>query len=458
MSRQWDSLLGACELTGSLPIRHSFFSSLIINVSVVFGCAVQAPSVVQTPNLPEVTISLQGDDLVQSEPLFRDGKAYFSDVSGNVYSYEVASGRQLWRHSIGAAALSSPTLAGELLVVGGNDGALHALDIDTGEERWAYDVSGGVATKPAFASGFVVFGSDDGGVYSLNADSGSLEWSVQTGAAVRSSPVVNADTVFVGSDDNHVYGLALGTGSITWRFRTSGSVRSAPTVSEGVLLFGSQDNYVYALDVSTRRQIWRRDTGYAITASPTVSRGAVIQGNARGDLFSLNMATGSVNWQVEAGGPITSTVAMSDGRLIVGTEHKSINGFGQNGGRLWEVPSRDAIIGGGVESEYGYCVGSHKSIICLQGGAESTAAPDPIESSNTEDERPMELSDCEVFRGDATRYGYCRVQVAANTDLSFSADETCGDSRDWQAACRQAWAVSRAEWVGTRRSAGRMSG
>src|SRR5678815_1645785 len=79
---------------------------------------------------------------VVGSPAVRDGRAYVGSSDGHfIHSVEVASGRELWRTPVGSNVLSSPVLAGDLLVVGtastgAGRGELLALEASSGAIRW----------------------------------------------------------------------------------------------------------------------------------------------------------------------------------------------------------------------------------------------------------------------------------------------------------------------------------
>jgi len=389
------------------------------------------------------------DALVQSTPVISEDKIFFVDVLGNIYSYGYADGELNWKYSMASSTLASPIIVGDLLVVGGNDGNLRALGLNDGEERWTLALSGWLATAAVSDSGKILIGSDNGSVYAVNSRSGEVEWTVPTGGGVRSSPIIHNGTAYVGSDDNHMYGLSIEDGAINWRFRTGSSIRSSPLAVGGTLYFGSQDNYVYAIDLATRRQLWRFDTGYAISTQPEINENLIFQGNDRGDLNAIDVRTGTSVWWAEVGGAITSTEVISGSRIIVGSEDRNIRTYLQETGeRLWHFTSTDAVVGGSLEYQDANCIGSHKSIICLTGGTvvgTGQLVDRTTQSAAPDLGGPTSMSDCESLRSNAAQFGFCRVQLAGDLSLSLGVEEVCEGTGDWGAACRQAWAVSRAE-------------
>ena len=69
-----------------------------------------------------------------------------------------------WRFTAGDDIDSSPTVAGDAVYVGSDDGHLYALDATTGAERWRFEVGGDVYSSPAVAAGTVYLGSGSGSI------------------------------------------------------------------------------------------------------------------------------------------------------------------------------------------------------------------------------------------------------------------------------------------------------
>jgi outer membrane protein assembly factor BamB len=110
---------------------------------------------------------------VVGSPAARDGKAYVGSSDGHfIHSVDVASGRELWRTPVGSNVLSSPVLAGDLLVVGtattnAGRGELLALEAATGTVRWRLPFADAVWSSPVVVGREIFIGCDDGGVVAI---------------------------------------------------------------------------------------------------------------------------------------------------------------------------------------------------------------------------------------------------------------------------------------------------
>lgn len=135
------------------------------------------------------------------------------------------------------------TVAGGLAFFGSSaDHQVHALDLRTGRERWRFFTEGPVRFAPTVAGNRVFAGSDDGWVYCLSAVDGSLLWKFRGGPhderllgngqmisrwPVRTGVLVDQGIVYFAagmwsSDGVYVYALRAEDGSVVWKNDTCG--------------------------------------------------------------------------------------------------------------------------------------------------------------------------------------------------------------------------------------------
>ncbi len=232
-------------------------------------------------------------------------------------------GGLLWQFETMGPVRSSPTIAGDMLLVGSTDGKLYALDRKSGQERWQVDVRSPVSSSPAVTRGLVVFGSRDGVFHAVESRSGRLRWQFSTGDLLpwewglegwdvyTSSPVISDTIVVFGAGDGVVYALDIETGNELWRFATEGRIRATPAIADGVVFVGSTDGLAYALELETGRERWRFETqGFgmsseeqgvdrkSIIASPAVAKGTVYIGSRDGYMYAVDQETGAQKWRV----------------------------------------------------------------------------------------------------------------------------------------------------------------
>jgi len=140
----------------------------------------------------------------------RDGKLYFSTSdSGLFYAVDAKTGAALFSLKFIWPMFSSPTIAGNTLYIGSNEGKLIAIDLASQKAAWVFRSDGSQQNGPTYTK----------------ADGGP-----------------NYEAAF-GPDffyDNMVVGVA--------RMMSVGAVLSSPAVGNDVVVFGSTDRNVYALE------------------------------------------------------------------------------------------------------------------------------------------------------------------------------------------------------------------
>ncbi len=136
-----------------------------------------------------------------------DGNAVLvASHAGQVYAFDSADGRLIWRVSVGSPVIASPVLANGALVVGTLSPSLRALEADTGEVRWTLDSGGSLLPGNVSADeGRVFFASAGGNIAVVSARTGRVLHRCGPGFA----PVHRDRTLFYGglNDRMGVYPL-----------------------------------------------------------------------------------------------------------------------------------------------------------------------------------------------------------------------------------------------------------
>ena len=126
--------------------------------------------------------SAQFDFLAQTVLAVSDGIVYAS-ADNTLYAVDAESGHLLWTPKIAIRGnLSSPAVAGGVVVVTSEDGFLYAFDAKTGDSRWQQSGALGQFTSPGgyFApgvgEGIICIGSDVPGLIAFDAITGQNRW------------------------------------------------------------------------------------------------------------------------------------------------------------------------------------------------------------------------------------------------------------------------------------------
>jgi outer membrane protein assembly factor BamB len=187
--------------------------------------------------------------LVRSSPLPADGRVFVGVVDGKTGALVSTdgAGKLVWTRKLGAV-FSSPTLAGDLVLIGSDDGSLHAVDRQKGGLVWSCAIGGKVRATPAVGGDRAVVGGFDGRVVAASLKDGQAIWTRDLGHALYSSPCIAGDLCVMGCHEGHLHGLDLATGAPRFEVSTRGPVISSPSAAGDMFLAGSTDGDLYLVD------------------------------------------------------------------------------------------------------------------------------------------------------------------------------------------------------------------
>jgi len=186
----------------------------------------------------------------QSSPAIVGGVVYSGCRDGHVYALDAATGRELWNHDTqGSWVNSSPAVSAGQVHVATSDTALYkVLDAGTGQLLHEHAVQAYVFGSPTIAGDVVLVGALNGVLQARDKASGALLWEFQTEASrANRGWVLMADNRFNGPllfATNWHEGMAQGVE----RQQSVGSFFSTPLVAGGVVYVGSADGRMYALE------------------------------------------------------------------------------------------------------------------------------------------------------------------------------------------------------------------
>ncbi len=96
--------------------------------------------------------------------VLRGGRFYVGCINGDIYAYDINTGRRLWRAVTGQAVTSIS--AGEtMLYIAGTAGRINALDISTGKVAWHDDVGSLISGRPLVWQGQLFFATGMRNIY-----------------------------------------------------------------------------------------------------------------------------------------------------------------------------------------------------------------------------------------------------------------------------------------------------
>jgi outer membrane protein assembly factor BamB len=194
--------------------------------------------------------------------------AGFGNRHTHLCALDAASGELMWRHAGPelAGSWSTPTVAGDAVVVATVHGWLRGVDLTTGEERWraALDGPWPVARPAVVGDSLVVAVGSGGTVAAFALDDGSARWSVTLGPARRArrpygrepgghsaGPVVSDDGrhVVAAGASGRVVAVEAATGRVVWEHDVGSPVDTGPALVGDRVVLVTADNHLRFLVV-----------------------------------------------------------------------------------------------------------------------------------------------------------------------------------------------------------------
>ncbi len=172
---------------------------------------------------------------------FDGGVLYAATGRAEALALDAASGKILWRASIGNAARAAPTLAGGRLFIPTISDELLALSAKDGSRQWSYQASNAETSvlglpSPAYADGFVVAGFASGELLCLRESGGAVVWAENLAATGGRDSLIDLS-----------------------------AIRGMPVIANGQVYVASLGGLMLALDLRSGRRLWERDIGASET-------------------------------------------------------------------------------------------------------------------------------------------------------------------------------------------------
>lgn len=306
-------------------------------------------------------------------PVFSGSSIYAMGGDGRVNIYELIQGTPQRPYDLGGPTHVAPLAAGNLLVVGTDDGHVTALNRESMQQLWAYPASkttggrtgntttgapggggaetaGGTEPNETLELRSLAFGgSSVYAVYAnktiaLDASNGHVQkiWTLDDAgpAAADSSRLYVMD-----GDTLKAFSVVGGGG---WTLQTGPLYQTSPVVDEnaGRLYAATTKGYVMSIRTDTGVVVWQYPLNGWPMATPLPSGDKVVVGANDGRLRALDRDTGALRWTADLGAPIRGGMAEvvrgSTRILLVPTQAPSLAAVNSlDGTVLWDYPLSD---------------------------------------------------------------------------------------------------------------------
>ncbi|MGB0372143.1 MAG: PQQ-binding-like beta-propeller repeat protein [Opitutales bacterium] len=281
---------------------------------------------------------LSGGTYYQSKPTAKDGKVYFGNAAGFLFSVDADTGEEIWKFEMGAAISVGPAI-GEGKVFAGQQGGerfFYAVDANTGELEWKQTIPGGwVWGSAAYDDGMVYIPTVSGYCMALDAKNGNIVWMYPTAKSVPAEPAIDGDLVYFGSWSGSLYAFDKKTGEIVWKQNGIGLDSGTLIATEGKIYLPHHSSVFMNFDGETGdvlshgntnpqhtgnfsnfnatpaffedRAYYTARVGVGLRGVPTASR-----------IYCVDSESAKIHWTFEDGGGLSAPAIASD-RVYIGS-------------------------------------------------------------------------------------------------------------------------------------------
>ncbi len=330
--------------------RHLVLLPLLVALLALSGCGLfnkifkRGGNLHEPRPLAEFTPSLQVQEVwstrigdgagrsgVRLRPVYADGKLYLISTDGKLEALDASNGKTLWKKSTrtgdgiwpfrrskpgpDARYAGGPSVSGNLLVVGTQDGHVYAYDASSGKERWRATVDNEVISPPAIDAGTVYVRTNSGYVYAFDADTGKRKW-VNDQASIpllslrgNGALLATHGIVVFGSDDGHLVSLRADSGSIQWKLPVAKGLGRTDIQklndADGTLQLDGSTVYVTAyhgelaaVDAPRGQALWSRP--FSSYVGMGVASNELIGVDDNSVVWALSKSSGADLWKQDA--------------------------------------------------------------------------------------------------------------------------------------------------------------
>lgn len=244
-------------------------------------------------------------------PAVLDGSVYASDTKGNVFGFDLETGKRIWKQALDEPVSGAVGAGGGLVLVGTYEGEVIALDAQTGEIKWKSKASSEVLAPPQSNGSIVAAATIDARLFAYDADTGKQLWSHDHIAPIltlrtTAAPVLTSTQVLSAFDNGQLLSFSASDGSVGWEVRVAQpkgrhdlekmvDIDGTPVMDSAFIYTTSYRGAVMAIARGNGRVMWKRDASSYVR--PAVYDGAVYVVTEDDRLVAYNAANGGTQWE-----------------------------------------------------------------------------------------------------------------------------------------------------------------
>lgn len=316
--KKWVRQTTAAEFTGYR--RMNRMTPLVLDQVIVQGNPIDGLVAYNRQNAAEIwRLNLRNG--VEGGVASAGNRLFFGSSDGQFYCVDLISGKILWSFPARAETLASPTVNNNIVYFESGADIVYALDAQSGKLLWTYNrqtttsLSIRSTTSPTIAGDKVLVGFSDGYAVALKKSDGTMVWERKLGTQGRfrdvdSTAVVDGNTMYTSSFDGALYALKVDSGEVIWQVDRGGFT---PVEIHGDrLYFATSDNQLIALDKGSGKTVWFKNLKRGIATQPQYYKNFLIYGESDGSLVAADANTGNELAEFEPGHGVVGSPAIDE--------------------------------------------------------------------------------------------------------------------------------------------------
>ncbi|MFA5326777.1 MAG: PQQ-binding-like beta-propeller repeat protein [Prolixibacteraceae bacterium] len=260
-------------------------------------------------------------DYFHSSPILKNGVIYFGSGDGNFYAVNSSDGKLVWKFESGDIVHTTATISGDKIFFGSFDGYFYALNIATGKLIWKFKTvgqryfpKGEVQGSPTIFGNMIIVGARDFNVYAIDQEKGFCHWNKSFTKGWGLCNTIHDSVLYIGTaDERRLIAVNPATGTEFWNKPMEFLVFGNNAYSDSMLYIGTTIGKLHGISLVTGMKMWTFPTNAYLLAR---SKYFKPDDSYRDDIYSIIKSNEQFLEVEEELGGIFSAPAISGNKII----------------------------------------------------------------------------------------------------------------------------------------------
>ncbi len=222
-------------------------------------------------------------------PNFHNDALIFTSEDGGLYAVKIEDGKLMWKYDTGVPQLQcAATLAGNRTFLGGCDENFHVVDVSNGKPLIEpIPLGAPVVSTPTVAGNRVIVPTLAGEIVCFHLPDAKEEWRFndrELSDEFKNSVAVK-DGVAVATGRRRVFAIDIETGNVKWAQVMKKRAEASPIIAGSSVIVANADGGILRFDLKTGEQQWSYAVKGSFIGAPAVASGKLVLTNGQGSVF-----------------------------------------------------------------------------------------------------------------------------------------------------------------------------